>query len=47
MKLERIIAITFPDHADSMRVMEKAGMKMVGRKNYYDQEMVVYEIVNE
>ena len=43
MELDRIIAITFPDHFASMRIMEKAGMKRVGLKTYYSQEMVEYE----
>jgi RimJ/RimL family protein N-acetyltransferase len=43
MNLKRIIGITFPDHNASMRVMEKAGMSRIENKNYYDQEMAVYE----
>ncbi len=43
--LDRIIAITFPDHKASMRVMEKAGMVYVGTGVYYEMEMVVYEKV--
>lgn len=46
MGFKRIIAITFPDHAVSMRVMEKAGMSSSGKSNYYGQEMVIYEIRN-
>lgn len=46
MKLKRIIAITFPDHIASMRVMEKAGMSRIQNKCYYNQEMAVYEKKN-
>ena len=46
MNLKRIIAITFPDHIASMRVMEKAGMSRIQNKCYYNQEMAVYEKKN-
>ncbi|HUQ40863.1 MAG TPA: GNAT family N-acetyltransferase [Candidatus Limnocylindrales bacterium] len=41
--LTEIIAICFPDHAASRRVMEKAGMRYVGPARYYDLDLVKYE----
>jgi len=40
--LLEIIAICFPEHAASRRVMEKAGMKFVGPARYYDLDLVKY-----
>jgi ribosomal-protein-alanine N-acetyltransferase len=40
----RIIAITYPDHLASRRVMEKAGMHLQGAGRYYKHDMVVYAI---
>jgi len=42
--LERIIAITGPDHRASIRVMEKLGMKHIGKMEDEYGEIVVYEI---
>jgi len=47
LKIDRIIALTDPDHIASRRIMEKIGMKYYTNKEYYDREMVVYEILNE
>ena len=40
--LDDIIAICFPEHAASRRVMEKAGMRYVGPARYYDLDLVKY-----
>jgi ribosomal-protein-alanine N-acetyltransferase len=40
--LSEIIAICFPEHIASRRVMEKAGMKYVGPARYYDLDLVKY-----
>jgi RimJ/RimL family protein N-acetyltransferase len=40
--LERIIAVTAPDHVASRRVMEKNGMTLVGPTRLYGQELVKY-----
>lgn len=42
--LEEIIAITYPPHRVSRRVMEKAGMTYRRNQRYYDHEMVVYSL---
>ena len=42
--LERIIAITSPDHIASRRVMEKNGLTYVGTETYYGREMVKYAV---
>jgi len=42
--LEEIIAMTFPHHRASQRVMEKAGMVYRENKRFYGQEMVVYSL---
>ncbi len=40
--LTEIIAICYPEHAASRRVMEKAGMTFVGPARYYDLDLVKY-----
>ncbi len=40
--LDRIIAITDPDHTASRRVMEKLGMTYDGPRLFYGREMVQY-----
>ncbi len=40
--LTEIIAICYPEHAASRRVMEKAGMRFVGPARYYDIDVVKY-----
>ena len=45
--LKRIIAITYPDHLASRRVMEKSGMTFQGAGRYYNDDMVVYAISRE
>jgi PPOX class probable F420-dependent enzyme len=42
--LERIIAITAPDHLASRRVMEKNGLTLVGMASFYGRELVQYAI---
>lgn len=40
--LSEIIAICYPEHLASRRVMEKAGMRYVGPARYYDIDLVKY-----
>ena len=40
--LREIIAICFPEHVASRRVMEKAGMRYVGSARYYELDLVKY-----
>lgn len=40
--LREIIAICFPDHIASRRVMEKCGMRFAGPARYYDLDLVKY-----
>ena len=40
--LDEIIAICFPEHIASRRVMEKSGMRYVGPARYYDLDLVKY-----
>jgi ribosomal-protein-alanine N-acetyltransferase len=40
--LMEIIAICFPAHVASRRVMEKSGMRYVGPARYYDLDLVKY-----
>ena len=40
--LSEIIAICFPEHIASRRVMEKSGMRYVGPARYYDLDLVKY-----
>jgi len=40
--LSEIIAICFPEHKASRRVMEKSGMRYVGPARYYDLDLVKY-----
>ena len=40
--LDRIIAITDPDHTASRRVIEKLGMSYDGTRKFYGREMVQY-----
>ena len=40
--LTEIIAICFPEHLASRRVMEKSGMRYVGPARYYDLDLVKY-----
>ena len=40
--LREIIAICFPEHVASRRVMEKAGMRYVGPARYYELYLVKY-----
>ena len=44
--LSEIIAICFPEHLASRRVMEKSGMKYVGPARYYDLDLVKYVKTN-
>jgi RimJ/RimL family protein N-acetyltransferase len=47
LDLEEIIAITYPHHQASRRVMEKAGMTYRRVHRYYDRDMVVYSYTRE
>jgi ribosomal-protein-alanine N-acetyltransferase len=45
--LDRIVAVAWPDHTASRRVMEKAGMTLAGMGFHYGHETVLYEITRE
>ena len=45
--LERIVAVAWPDHAASRRVMEKLGMTLVGTGHHYGHETVLYRVTRE
>ena len=47
LKIDRIIALTDPDHTASRRIMVKLGMKYCATRQCFDREMVVYEILND
>lgn len=40
--LSEIIAICYPEHVASRRVMEKAGMRYIGPARYYDTDVAKY-----
>jgi RimJ/RimL family protein N-acetyltransferase len=44
-KLERIVAVAYPDNIGSIRVMEKLGMRYVKNGFYYGADLVYYEIL--
>lgn len=44
VKLERIVAITAPEHTASRRVMEKAGLKYEKDAHFYNLDVVYYAI---
>lgn len=45
--LDRIVAITLPEHLASRRVMEKAGLKYEKDAHFYDLDVVYYAIARE
>jgi RimJ/RimL family protein N-acetyltransferase len=45
--IERIVAVAWPDNKASLRVMEKCGMRRVGRGRHYGHETVLYELTRE
>ena len=47
LKLPRIVAVAMPENEGSWRVMEKIGMRYVGRAFYYNCDVVYYEIARE
>jgi ribosomal-protein-alanine N-acetyltransferase len=44
VKLERIVAITTPEHLASRRVMEKAGLKYEKDAHFYNLDVVYYAL---
>lgn len=42
LRLEEIIAICYPEHMASRRVMEKAGMRYAGTARHYDTDLAKY-----
>lgn len=44
---DRIVAITKPQNAASIHVMDKLGLRFVNRTRYYDIDVVQYEINRE
>lgn len=47
VKLERIVAITTPEHLASRRVMEKAGLEYEKDAHFYNLDVVYYALVRE
>jgi ribosomal-protein-alanine N-acetyltransferase len=45
LKLDRIVAVAYPQNTQSRRVMEKLGMTRVKNGFYYGAEMVYYQIL--
>jgi ribosomal-protein-alanine N-acetyltransferase len=43
-KLERIVAVTYPEHIASRRVLEKCGMTERGMRHCYNHDLVFYEM---
>jgi RimJ/RimL family protein N-acetyltransferase len=44
LRIERIVAVVKPTHAASRRVLEKAGLTLVGERDAYDERGLLYEI---
>ncbi|MBG1262009.1 GNAT family N-acetyltransferase [Nostoc sp. BAE] len=44
VKLDRIVAITAPEHTASRRVMEKCGLKYEINAQYYNLDVVYYAL---
>lgn len=44
LDLDKITAVALPENKASTNVMQKAGMKYVGIKKYYNADVVFYEI---
>ena len=47
VKLDRIVAITVPEHLPSRRVMEKAGLKYERDAHFYNLDVVYYAVSRE
>lgn len=47
VKLDRIVAITTPEHMASRRVMEKAGLKYEKDAHFYNLDVVYYALSRE
>jgi RimJ/RimL family protein N-acetyltransferase len=45
LKLDRIIAVAFPENIGSRKVMNKIGMRYVKTANFYEGSLVYYEIL--
>jgi ribosomal-protein-alanine N-acetyltransferase len=45
--LASIVAVAWPGHTASQRVMQKCGMRLVGPGSHYGHETVVYELTRE
>lgn len=46
LKLDKIVAVALPENNASVRVLEKAGMRYIGIKKYYNADVVFYELDN-
>jgi len=42
--MTRIVGMTFPDNVPSQRVLEKNGMRRLGIRQYYNKDLVLYEL---
>lgn len=42
--IDRVIAVVKEHHSASRRVLEKAGLRHVGRRRAYDEDLLLYEV---
>lgn len=45
LKLNKLVGVAMPDNKASTRVLEKAGMKYIEMRRYYDTDVAYYEIL--
>ena len=43
LAIERVVAVVKPGHAASRRVLEKAGLSLVGERRAYGEDLLLYE----
>lgn len=47
LKLQKLIAVVHPENASSQNVLIKCGMSNVGKINYWNKEIMKFEITNK
>lgn len=47
LKLNRIVALAYPQNVSSINVIRKLGMKPAGEKTFFDTDFLFFEIENE
>jgi RimJ/RimL family protein N-acetyltransferase len=45
--IERVVAVVKPDHVASQRVLEKAGLRLSGRRDAYGESLLLFEAHRE